>query len=119
MPQADISEAEPITVAPEVRNSSVVLTGVSPPGTKEHVLTDGNEAPDKKILRKLLVRSNSRKFMPSQSDEESHHLSCMQKHMANILSLLSDALEGVETRHLLKGFRRDTNYDPLKFVPAL
>ncbi|KAF3328891.1 TBCC domain-containing protein 1-like protein [Carex littledalei] len=108
MPQADISEAEPITVAPEVHNSSVVLTGVSPPGTKEHVLTDGNEAPDKNILRKLLVigESNSRKFMPSQSGEESHHLSCMQKHMANILSLLSDALEGVETRHLLKGFRR-------------
>lgn len=34
--------------------------------------------------------------MPSQSDEESHQLSYLQKHMANILSLLSDALEGVE-----------------------
>jgi TBCC domain-containing protein 1 len=43
-----------------------------------------------------LVRSNSRKSMPSQSDEESHQLSYLQKHMANILSLLSDDLEGVE-----------------------
>ncbi|KAJ4747922.1 C-CAP/cofactor C-like domain-containing protein [Rhynchospora pubera] len=43
-----------------------------------------------------LVRSNSRKFVPSQSDEEAHQLSYLQKHIANILSLLSDTLEGVE-----------------------
>uniref|UniRef100_A0A7C9DJH9 Uncharacterized protein n=1 Tax=Opuntia streptacantha TaxID=393608 RepID=A0A7C9DJH9_OPUST len=40
-----------------------------------------------------LVRSNSRKF-PSQSDEESHQLSYLQKHLANILSLLAEPVEG-------------------------
>ncbi|KAL7134100.1 hypothetical protein ABFS83_11G005000 [Erythranthe nasuta] len=41
-----------------------------------------------------LVRSNSRRFMPSQADEEAHQLSYLQKHMANILSLLADFTEG-------------------------
>nr|CAD1831338.1 unnamed protein product [Ananas comosus var. bracteatus] len=41
-----------------------------------------------------LVRSNSRRFMPSQADEEAHQLSYLQKHMANILTLLSDSVEG-------------------------
>uniref|UniRef100_A0A0E0R5P0 TBCC domain-containing protein 1 n=1 Tax=Oryza rufipogon TaxID=4529 RepID=A0A0E0R5P0_ORYRU len=41
-----------------------------------------------------LVRSNSRRFMPSQSDEEIHQLSYLQKHMANILTLLADSVEG-------------------------
>uniref|UniRef100_A0A7N1A642 TBCC domain-containing protein 1 n=1 Tax=Kalanchoe fedtschenkoi TaxID=63787 RepID=A0A7N1A642_KALFE len=41
-----------------------------------------------------LVRSNSRRFMPSQADEEAHQLSYLQKHMGNILSLLVDAGEG-------------------------
>jgi TBCC domain-containing protein 1 len=41
-----------------------------------------------------LVRSNSRRFMPSQADEEIHQLSYLQKHMANILSLLADSIEG-------------------------
>ncbi|KAA8517006.1 hypothetical protein F0562_017176 [Nyssa sinensis] len=41
-----------------------------------------------------LVRSNSRRFMPSQADEEAHQLSYFQKHLANILSLLSDSVEG-------------------------
>ncbi|GAB4843796.1 hypothetical protein Ancab_013761 [Ancistrocladus abbreviatus] len=41
-----------------------------------------------------LVRSNSRKFMPSQADEEAHQLSYLQKHLANILSLLAEPLEG-------------------------
>ncbi|GJN38830.1 hypothetical protein PR202_gb27907 [Eleusine coracana subsp. coracana] len=41
-----------------------------------------------------LVRSNSRRFMPSQADEEAHQLSYLQKHMANILSLLSDSVDG-------------------------
>ncbi|KAF5747708.1 TBCC domain-containing protein 1 [Tripterygium wilfordii] len=41
-----------------------------------------------------LVRSNSRRFMPSQADEEAHQLSYLQKHMANILSLLADPVEG-------------------------
>ncbi|KAL8036874.1 hypothetical protein ABFX02_11G005000 [Erythranthe guttata] len=41
-----------------------------------------------------LVRSNSRRFMPSQADEEAHQLSYLQKHMANILSLLADSTEG-------------------------
>ncbi|XP_062223817.1 uncharacterized protein LOC133922473 [Phragmites australis] len=41
-----------------------------------------------------LVRSNSRRFMPSQADEEIHQLSYLQKHMANILTLLADSVEG-------------------------
>ncbi|KAL9677039.1 hypothetical protein QQ045_005265 [Rhodiola kirilowii] len=41
-----------------------------------------------------LARSNSRRFMPSQADEEAHQLSYLQKHMGNILSLLADAEEG-------------------------
>ncbi|KAG8367935.1 hypothetical protein BUALT_Bualt16G0124400 [Buddleja alternifolia] len=41
-----------------------------------------------------LVRSNSRRFVPSQADEEAHQLSYLQKHLGNILSLLADSTEG-------------------------
>ncbi|CDY53502.1 BnaC04g02540D [Brassica napus] len=41
-----------------------------------------------------LVRSNSRRFMPSPADEEAHQLSYLQKHIANIISLLADPVEG-------------------------
>ncbi|KAL4272815.1 hypothetical protein GQ457_13G011530 [Hibiscus cannabinus] len=41
-----------------------------------------------------LVRSNTRRFMPSQADEEAHQLSYLQKHLANILTLLSEPVEG-------------------------
>ncbi|KAL0337999.1 UNVERIFIED_CONTAM: hypothetical protein Scaly_2075000 [Sesamum calycinum] len=41
-----------------------------------------------------LVRSNSRKFMPSQADEQAHQLSYLQRHIGNILSLLADSAEG-------------------------
>ncbi|KAK9290641.1 hypothetical protein L1049_008814 [Liquidambar formosana] len=41
-----------------------------------------------------LVRSNSRRSMPSQADEEAHQLSYFQKHLANILSLLAEPVEG-------------------------
>ncbi|KAH8506457.1 hypothetical protein H0E87_013322 [Populus deltoides] len=41
-----------------------------------------------------LVRSNNRRFMPSQADEEAHQLSYLQKHMANILALLAEPVEG-------------------------
>ncbi|TKY62558.1 TBCC domain-containing protein 1 [Spatholobus suberectus] len=41
-----------------------------------------------------LVRSNSRRFMPSQADEEAHQLLYLQKHLANILSLLAEPVEG-------------------------
>ncbi|CAN0927679.1 TBCC domain-containing protein 1, partial [Linum grandiflorum] len=41
-----------------------------------------------------LVRSNSRRFMPSHADEEAHQLSYLQKHMGNILSLLAEPVEG-------------------------
>ncbi|KAH7854977.1 hypothetical protein Vadar_019781 [Vaccinium darrowii] len=41
-----------------------------------------------------LVRSNSRRFVPSQADEEVHQLSYLQKHLSNILSLLADSVEG-------------------------
>ncbi|PIA48544.1 hypothetical protein AQUCO_01400853v1 [Aquilegia coerulea] len=40
-----------------------------------------------------LVRSNSRKFMPSQVDEEAHQLSYLQKHLDNLLSLLATSRE--------------------------
>ncbi|XP_014495733.1 TBCC domain-containing protein 1 [Vigna radiata var. radiata] len=41
-----------------------------------------------------LVRSNSRRFLPSQTDEEAHQLSYLQKHLANILSLLAEPVDG-------------------------
>ncbi|CAN8267975.1 unnamed protein product [Cochlearia groenlandica] len=41
-----------------------------------------------------LVRSNSRRFMPSQADDEAHQLSYLQKHLANIISLLAEPMEG-------------------------
>ncbi|KAG6399523.1 hypothetical protein SASPL_141004 [Salvia splendens] len=44
--------------------------------------------------RLQLVRSNSRRFMPSQADEEVHQLSYLHKHIGNILSLLADSSEG-------------------------
>ncbi|KAG6472952.1 hypothetical protein ZIOFF_070432 [Zingiber officinale] len=40
-----------------------------------------------------LARSNSRRFMPSQADEEAHQLSYLQKHMGNILALLAEPIE--------------------------
>lgn len=40
------------------------------------------------------VRSNTRRFMPSQADEEAHQLSYLQKHMPNILALLGQPVEG-------------------------
>lgn len=50
-----------------------------------------------------LVRSNSRRFMPSQSDEEAHQLSYLQKHMANILQLLAEPAEGEGEESLVLG----------------
>ncbi|KAI7729455.1 hypothetical protein M8C21_020362 [Ambrosia artemisiifolia] len=41
-----------------------------------------------------LVRSNSKRSMPSQADEEAHQLSYLQKHIGNIISLLADSVEG-------------------------
>lgn len=46
------------------------------------------------MLTLQLVRSNSRRFMPSQADEEAHQLSYLQKHMANLLHLLAEPAEG-------------------------
>nr|CAB3470874.1 unnamed protein product [Digitaria exilis] len=40
------------------------------------------------------IRCNSRRFMPSQADEEAHQLSYLQKHIANILTLLADSVDG-------------------------
>ncbi|KAG5379722.1 hypothetical protein IGI04_027564 [Brassica rapa subsp. trilocularis] len=37
---------------------------------------------------------NSRRFMPSQADDEAHQLSYLQKHVSNIVSLLADPVEG-------------------------
>ncbi|CAB4286826.1 unnamed protein product [Prunus armeniaca] len=50
-----------------------------------------------------LVRSNSRRFVPSQADEEAHQLSYLQKHLANIVSLLAEPVEG-EGEESLKKF---------------
>ncbi|KAI6673809.1 hypothetical protein NL676_001715 [Syzygium grande] len=46
-----------------------------------------------------LARSNSRRFTPSQADEEAHQLSYLQKHLANIISLLAEPVEGKEKNH--------------------
>ncbi|XP_038973959.1 LOW QUALITY PROTEIN: TBCC domain-containing protein 1-like [Phoenix dactylifera] len=46
------------------------------------------------LLPIQLVRSNSRRSMHSQADEEAHQLSYLQKHMANILNLLAESVEG-------------------------
>ncbi|WOK98122.1 TBCC domain-containing protein 1-like isoform X2 [Canna indica] len=48
-----------------------------------------------------LVRSNSRRFIPSQADEEAHQLSYLQKHMANILTLLAESVEGEGDENLV------------------
>ncbi|CAF2172463.1 unnamed protein product [Brassica napus] len=38
--------------------------------------------------------NNSRRFMPSQADDEAHQLSYLQKHVSNIVSLLAEPVEG-------------------------
>ncbi|KAK8562104.1 hypothetical protein V6N13_148771 [Hibiscus sabdariffa] len=48
-----------------------------------------------------LVRSNTRRFMPSQADEEAHQLSYLQKHLANFLVLLSEPLEGEDKESMV------------------
>ncbi|KAL5707993.1 hypothetical protein ACHQM5_018835 [Ranunculus cassubicifolius] len=48
-----------------------------------------------------LARSNSRKFMPSQADEEAHQLSYLQKHLANILSLLAEPVENEDEESMV------------------
>lgn len=53
-----------------------------------------------------LARSNSRKFMPSQSDEEAHQLSYLQKHLANILTLLAEPVEGEGNESLVLSMER-------------
>ena len=58
------------------------------------------------ILWMQLVRSNSRRFMPSQADEEAHQLSFLQKHMANILTLLADSVDGEDDKSLV-GYIRE------------
>ncbi|XP_077227551.1 uncharacterized protein LOC143860666 [Tasmannia lanceolata] len=52
------------------------------------------------------VHSNSRRFMPSQADEEAHQLSYLQKHLANILALLAEPLEGNEDESLVLTLER-------------
>ncbi|KAG9450653.1 hypothetical protein H6P81_010618 [Aristolochia fimbriata] len=48
-----------------------------------------------------LVRSNSRRFMPSQADEEAHQLSYLQKHLGNILALLAEPAESEDEESLV------------------
>ncbi|XP_078432334.1 uncharacterized protein LOC144703911 [Wolffia australiana] len=40
-----------------------------------------------------LVRNSTRRFMPSQADEEAHQLSYLQKHLTNIILLLTELAE--------------------------
>lgn len=56
------------------------------------------------VLKLQLVRSNSRRSMPSQADEEAHQLSYLQKHLGNILSLLAESVEGDGEESLVCGF---------------
>ncbi|AES80233.1 hypothetical protein MTR_7g078290 [Medicago truncatula] len=74
-----------------------------------HALTDGT-IPYKDIIfavRRLhdtkhkLVRSNSKRFTPSQADEEAPQLSYLQKHLANIVSLLAEPVEGESEKSLV------------------
>uniref|UniRef100_A0A7C9E7B1 TBCC domain-containing protein 1 n=1 Tax=Opuntia streptacantha TaxID=393608 RepID=A0A7C9E7B1_OPUST len=60
-----------------------------------------------------LVRSNSRKSMPSQSDEEAHQLSYLQKHLANILTLLAQPVEGEGDESLVLSMER---FEHLSFL---
>ncbi|XP_060207897.1 uncharacterized protein LOC132635486 isoform X2 [Lycium barbarum] len=60
-----------------------------------------------------LVRSNSRRNMPSQSDEEAHQLSYLQKHLGNILSLLSESVEGDSDESLVLSAEK---FDHLGFL---
>ncbi|XP_043692228.1 TBCC domain-containing protein 1-like [Telopea speciosissima] len=53
-----------------------------------------------------LVRSNSRRFMPSQADEEAYQLSYLQKHMTNILALLAESIEGENEESLVLTLER-------------
>ncbi|KAK1266836.1 hypothetical protein QJS04_geneDACA016326 [Acorus gramineus] len=53
-----------------------------------------------------LVRSNSRRFMPSQADEEAHQLSYLQKHIANMLALLADPVESNDEESLVLTLER-------------
>jgi len=39
--------------------------------------------------------------MPSQADEEAHQLSYLQKHMANMLALLAELVEGEDEESLV------------------
>jgi len=43
--------------------------------------------------------------MPSQADEEAHQLSFLQKHMANILTLLADSVDGEDEKSLVGSIR--------------
>ncbi|KAJ7976853.1 TBCC domain-containing protein 1 [Quillaja saponaria] len=60
-----------------------------------------------------LVRSNSRRCMPSQADEEAYQLSYLQKHLANILSLLAEPVEGEGEESLVLTMDR---FDHLGFL---
>lgn len=53
--------------------------------------------------------------MPSQSDEEAHQLSYLQKHMANILQLLAEPAEGEGEESLVCLFL----FSPLSLVEVI
>lgn len=53
-----------------------------------------------------LVRSNTRRSMPSQADEEAHQLSYLQKHMANLIALLAESAEGHDDESLVLTMER-------------
>ncbi|KAL5161459.1 hypothetical protein HKD37_07G018738 [Glycine soja] len=54
------------------------------------------------ILNALqLAYNNNQWFMSSQADEEVHQLSYLQKHVANIVSLLAEPVEGEDKESLV------------------
>ncbi|KAE8702519.1 multiple C2 and transmembrane domain-containing protein 2 [Hibiscus syriacus] len=59
-----------------------------------HSETDPLVATSPDDVDSVACLSNSRRFMPSPADEEAHQLSYLQKHLANILFLLSEPVEG-------------------------
>ncbi|GAU23445.1 hypothetical protein TSUD_331430 [Trifolium subterraneum] len=65
-----------------------------------------------------LVRSNSKRFTPSQADEEAHQLSYLQKHLANIVSLLAEPVEGESEESLVLNCHESAIYilAPLRYA---
>ncbi|KAG6467904.1 hypothetical protein ZIOFF_072469 [Zingiber officinale] len=77
-------------------------------------------APDGTVdVYDLLLRSNSRRFMPSQAEEETHQLSYIQKHMGNILAPLAEPVEGEGDESLVFTMERFEHLGFLQFSEGI